>query len=275
MQLCSPCCSSEQNIKPKALLSLFSAPLLAWKCWILPQSVCCLNTPERLWPLQSSHPAWVIYVCAVRGSEHNMGQSRAGLNPEMRMLVYPKTHEPAHSLLTSKMTGEAEEFNLSKTSHWQCLCPAVHVCVYAYRWGGVFSTKTHILVQIYPDIFSLRCTGRSKQACLVWFAEMSLCTYTWQHVCIYIRTPTERKRGMDMNTNACSCKHGGGFVEGGSISKPVWSISSSLFLCSSGMMFPPLSLRYYVSKLLPPWKFISQFWLFSHNCKFISLYFKL
>lgn len=133
MQLCSPCCSSEQNIKPKALLSLFSAPLLAWKCWILPQSVCCLNTPERLWPLQSSHPAWVIYVCAVRGSVHNMGQSCAGLNPEMRMLVYPETHEPAHSLLTSKMTGEAEEFNLSKTSHWQCLCPAVHVCVYAYR----------------------------------------------------------------------------------------------------------------------------------------------
>lgn len=134
MQLCSPCSSSEQNIKPKALLSLFSAPLLAWKCWILPQSVCCLNTRERLWPLQSSHPAWVIYVCAVRGSVHNTGQSRAGgLNPEMRMLLHPETHKPSHSLLTSEMTGEAEGFNLSKTSHWQCLCPAVHVCVYVYR----------------------------------------------------------------------------------------------------------------------------------------------
>lgn len=134
MQLCSPCSSSEQNIKPKAILSLFSAPLLAWKCWILPQSVCCLNTRERLWPLQSSHPAWVIYVCAVRGSVHNTGQSRAGgLNPEMRMLLHPETHKPSHSLLTSEMTGEVEGFNLSKTSHWQCLCPAVHVCVYVYR----------------------------------------------------------------------------------------------------------------------------------------------
>lgn len=82
----------------------------------------------------------------------------------------------------------------------------------------------------------------------IWFGLRRRTCARIQHVCIYIRTPSERKRVMDMNTNACSCKHGGDLwrvVVYQSQSDPC----SSLFLGSLGMMFPPLFLRYYVWKL--------------------------
>lgn len=79
----------------------------------------------------------------------------------------------------------------------------------------MFSTETRILVQIYPGIFSLRCIGRSKQA------HFGLvCRDEHAHVCMATRVRTYEHPANGKEEWKCSCKHGGGIVEGDGISKP-------------------------------------------------------
>lgn len=76
---------------------------------------------------------YLCLCCERVSAQHGPKPCAGGLDPEMRMLLHPEIHKASLSLLTSEMTGEVERFNLSKTYLWHCLCPAVHVCVYAYR----------------------------------------------------------------------------------------------------------------------------------------------